>query len=322
MTQRPSDDEPHVITDLGSAERKSAKASGDVKNRDVAKGCAILVGVGVVLVGIIWGIVAAASGASSVIPDGWGWGVLACSVVLLLTALVVYAGETPRERLVSAAVGLLIAVIGLFVGHIVRFLVHGGRSAGHFGSNYLFVIFVVVVVLIAGVLPFGVGRAEDAAGFGLLVRVVLGVCLMIGALGVFGLMERNSGAYTMRYGVPVTVYLGDECGRRTTYSNAGVRDTTSCDGEWSIDNVRYTGRVMLDFTELTGGSKLNTFTTTSLDAYVVPGDDTAYTKRAEDTKSDHLTVLGKIPWWTSLLVPLIGVGYLVRHLLVRRRSAS
>lgn len=251
-------------------------------------------------------VIAAIVGAIFFVPDGWGWSTLAAPVPLAMSAAFLDAARTWAGRLAMAVFGLAVTTALVTLFH---------QSARAVGMAAL------VVALLLAPLAFVVLRAAGSSpedgppdppqpirAWTVVGMLVVGAALASTALGVTGFYEHGRAAYAIAYGVPVTVMLADTCVEETTIGKTGVRDQTQCGGTWTINGVQVRGTANVNRSELGGTMVFNTFSTTTVQAYALAGDDEAYTVQVDGAKADGLTAYGKVSAWLALALPVVLVG--------------
>jgi hypothetical protein len=158
----------------------------------------------------------------------------------------------------------------------------------------------------------------------MLVGVLTGAAIAATALGVMAFGEYGSGAYALRYGTRVVVFLPDKCETdiMTDYQAGTATQSTSCSGAaWEANGVITTGDVSLDASELgpsTPGQPLS-FSATKVVAYAIGKQ--AYTPKVVTTR-DWFVPLGLLPAWLALVGPLYLIVFLIVRRIVRPRPSA
>jgi hypothetical protein len=246
------------------------------------------------------------------VPPGWR-SPLVIGVVVGSVALwfIVLAG-TRRSRLVLTLAGVL-ATGGavLLWGEQVR--LYGAVALA--GAVYL----LLVTLLTIGNRPPGSPQEPRRLPAHKVARnLIVSALLVATALSVVGAFQRHRGSFSIAHGTAVTVELGDTCLK--TWRN-DKSETTCGDASWFIDGYPYRGTVHLAYNGELAWSALNpldTFTTTNVQAYVIPGDKDAYSAKHWSSRPNGLEPLAFVPWWLGLpLLVAYGLAELVGWL--RRR---
>jgi hypothetical protein len=147
-----------------------------------------------------------------------------------------------------------------------------------------------------------------------LFRLLVGVTIAVSALSVLGFNERGQGSFAVAYGSQVFVQLGDECEKTIVFG--GDSDEIECGGvQWQTGGRSYTGTVYLDDDELGP-----LFTTRTVIAYAIAGDDEAFSAKHHTSGLDGMEVFGFVPWWAG--APLIALCVLFGAIGGMRRPGS